>query len=271
MADKISKPPASALPEVDRQFATTLARGLGILRCFTSAEPALGNKEISTRTRLPKATISRLTYTLTKLGYLRQEKQSRKYQLGPAAVTFAYPVLASLRIRQIARKLMQSLADYSGGAVAMGMCDRLSMVYIEVGRQFNAVAELPDVDSSFAICDSSAGWSALSGLGAARRDDIVNRIKIDQPKLYALHSGDIDAGLESIRSLGYCISRFQLAEGITTVSAPLHGLVQGEVITFSCALADASIRKGWLEQDIGPRLVTMAHNVEDLYQADAPA
>ena len=30
----------------------------------------LGNREISDRTRLPKATVSRLTYTLTLLGYL---------------------------------------------------------------------------------------------------------------------------------------------------------------------------------------------------------
>ena len=183
MADKISKPPASALPEVDRQFATTLARGLGILRCFTSAEPALGNKEISTRTRLPKATISRLTYTLTKLGYLRQEKQSRKYQLGPAAVTFAYPVLASLRIRQIARKLMQSLADYSGGAVAMGMCDRLidmSLTYARERKQFGQpIANFQLVQAMLADCKTDA--LAAEGLmkAAAERFDAGQNVSLE--------------------------------------------------------------------------------------------
>ena len=49
----------------DRQFATTLARGLEVLRVFTPLEPMLGNKEISVRTGLPKPTVSRLTYTLT--------------------------------------------------------------------------------------------------------------------------------------------------------------------------------------------------------------
>src|SRR5687767_15616748 len=58
----------------DRQFATTLARGLEVLRCFTPLEPMLGNKEISVRTGLPKPTVSRLTYTLTKLGYLRHNR-----------------------------------------------------------------------------------------------------------------------------------------------------------------------------------------------------
>ena len=42
----------------DRQFATTLARGLDILRCFTPEEPFLGNKELSERTGLPRPTTS---------------------------------------------------------------------------------------------------------------------------------------------------------------------------------------------------------------------
>src|SRR5262245_33050947 len=45
--------------EGDKQFATTLARGLEILRCFTPEGPTLGNKDLAERTGLPKPTISR--------------------------------------------------------------------------------------------------------------------------------------------------------------------------------------------------------------------
>ena len=54
----------------DRKFVTALARGLEVLRAFTPTEGLLGNGEIAERTGLPKPTVSRLTYTLTKLGYL---------------------------------------------------------------------------------------------------------------------------------------------------------------------------------------------------------
>ena len=83
--------------EGDRQFATTLARGLEVLRCFTPLEPLLGNKEISVRTGLPKPTVSRLTYTLTKLGYLRHNIRLGKYQLGSAVLSIGYPLLASIQ------------------------------------------------------------------------------------------------------------------------------------------------------------------------------
>ena len=54
----------------DRQFVNALARGLEVLRCFRPGEVFLSNADMAKRTAIPKPTISRLTYTLTKLGYL---------------------------------------------------------------------------------------------------------------------------------------------------------------------------------------------------------
>src|SRR3569623_1734225 len=97
----------------DRQFATTLARGLEVLRCFTPEEPFLGNKDLAERTGLPRPTISRFTYTLVRLGYLRQ-LDSGKYQLGSATVSLGYPMLARVRIRQVVRPAMNEMADLYG-------------------------------------------------------------------------------------------------------------------------------------------------------------
>ncbi|MDL2425343.1 helix-turn-helix domain-containing protein, partial [Pseudomonas sp. BAgro211] len=54
----------------DRKYVEALARGLDVLRAFTHGSVVLGNQEISRITGLPKATVSRMTYTLTQLGYL---------------------------------------------------------------------------------------------------------------------------------------------------------------------------------------------------------
>jgi DNA-binding IclR family transcriptional regulator len=54
----------------DRSFVVALSRGLDVLRAFHPSDGLLGNQEIAARTNLPKPTVSRLTYTLTKLGYL---------------------------------------------------------------------------------------------------------------------------------------------------------------------------------------------------------
>ncbi len=54
----------------DRHFVTALARGLELLACFRHGDRMLGNQDLARRCGLPKSTVSRLTNTLTKLGYL---------------------------------------------------------------------------------------------------------------------------------------------------------------------------------------------------------
>src|SRR5688572_519093 len=156
--------------EGDRQFATTLARGLEVLRCFTPLEPLLGNKEISVRTGLPKPTVSRLTYTLTKLGYLRHNLRLGKYQLGSAVLSIGYPLLASMSVRQIARPLMEELAEYCNGAVSMAIRDRLNMVYVESCRSGNAIATLPDIGTSTPIAAGCTGRAFLAACTPPERE-----------------------------------------------------------------------------------------------------
>src|ERR1700745_3177605 len=70
----------------DRSFVVALSRGLDVLRAFHPNDGLLGNQELAARTKLPKPTVSRLTYTLTKLGYLTPVPRFEKYRLPPPAV-----------------------------------------------------------------------------------------------------------------------------------------------------------------------------------------
>jgi DNA-binding IclR family transcriptional regulator len=110
--------PAAPKPHVgkqDRHFVTALSRGLDVLSCFRSGSRLLGNQDISERCKLPKSTVSRLTYTLTKLGYLHYVKESGKYRLGTATLALGSAVLGRFEVRDLARPLMQELADSTGG------------------------------------------------------------------------------------------------------------------------------------------------------------
>ena len=75
------------------QFATTLAHGLAILGCFANGSPVLGNKDIAEQLGMSRPTVSRLTFTLVGLGYLRRDGRTGKYSLGPAVLSLGYPLL----------------------------------------------------------------------------------------------------------------------------------------------------------------------------------
>ena len=113
----------------DRHFVTALARGLELLACFRSGEKLLGNQELAERSKLPKSTVSRLTYTLTKLGYLQYDDQIGKYRLGTATLALGSAMLSKLDIRQLARPMMQELADFSRATVSLGIRHPLTIIY----------------------------------------------------------------------------------------------------------------------------------------------
>ena len=85
----------------DRNFVTALARGLDILRCFGPSDEYLGNAELAKRTSIPRPTVSRMTATLTQLGYLRYVPQLEKYRLGPGVLDLGYRYLASEGVRDL--------------------------------------------------------------------------------------------------------------------------------------------------------------------------
>jgi len=57
-------------PEKDRKFVEALSRGLDVLRAFSQGSVILGNQDIAHITALPKPTVSRMTHTMNRLGYL---------------------------------------------------------------------------------------------------------------------------------------------------------------------------------------------------------
>ena len=248
--------------EGDRQFATTLARGLEVLRCFTPLEPMLGNKEISVRTGLPKPTVSRLTYTLTKLGYLRHNMRLGKYQLGSAVLSIGYPLLASMSVRQIARPHMKELAEYCSGAVSMGIRDRMSMVYVESSRSGNGIATLPDIGTAVPIAQSVIGRAFIASCTPPEREAVLNQMKVKEPEMYRRNRPQIDKAMEDIRSRGFCVSLGELLRDVHAVGVPMRRTVDGEVVAFNCAVPAFILKKGQLEEDIGPRLVAMVRNIE---------
>ncbi len=174
----------------DRHFVTALSRGLDVLSCFRSGSRLLGNQDISERCRLPKSTVSRLTYTLTKLGYLHYVKESGKYRLGTATLALGSAVLGRFEVRDLARPLMQELADSTGTSVALGARQRLSMVCVEVCKG-NAVLSLNmEVGMRLPLATSAIGRAYLCRLQRHRARRPARSIeRAGPPRVAGLEAG----------------------------------------------------------------------------------
>lgn len=271
--DAQSRPPPPQSPVFsdtlgDRQFATTLARGLEILRCFTPQDVLLGNKELALRTGLPRPTISRFTYTLSRLGYLRAQPQQRKYQLGSAVLSLGYPLLAAFPLRQLARPAMNALADAIGGSVSMGIRDRLNIVYVETSRsRASAAPQYSDVGLSHPIAATSIGRAYLAACTARERTALLNEIKVKTPQDHARYRDALLHSVSDYKRLGFCTCYDYIIPEIYGVGVPLRRRVDGEIVVFNCVVSSLGTRRSQMEREIGPRLAAMVQRLESALDA----
>jgi len=246
----------------DRKFVSALARGLEVLRAFTPSEGLLGNGEIVERTGLPKPTVTRLTYTLTKLGYLTHHERLSKYQLAPAALSIGYSALANMRIRQIARGSMQALADYADASVALGTRDRLDLIYVEHCRSRRGVMLRLGLGSRIPIANTAMGRALIAGLPEAERDWLLGYMRRDAGKAWPKLRAGIERAVDDVAQRGFTIALGEWERDINAVGVPLIAPDGSGAFAFNCGAPAFQLTRERLESDIDPRLVNMARNVE---------
>ncbi|HKT91909.1 MAG TPA: helix-turn-helix domain-containing protein, partial [Paraburkholderia sp.] len=144
-------------PIDERKFVVALARGLDLLRSFRPGETLLGNRDFVERTGLPKATVNRLAYTLTVLGYLRFDESLGKYALDAGVLSLGYALLSGSGTLDLARPHMQALARDIGAAVSLGCRDGLDMIYLETIRSETALTLGLAPGSRLSMLTSSMG------------------------------------------------------------------------------------------------------------------
>ena len=254
----------------DKQFATTLARGIELLRCFSASDTMLSNGELAQRTGLPKPTISRLTYTLVVLGYLKLSPKYGKYQLGSAIISATYPLMASIGLRQHARGLMNELADQTGGDVSMGIRDRLNIVLIETSRsrdRSRVAGAVADIGLAIPIAGSAIGRAWLAGCDAEAREAVINEIRVKTPDDAGRFEAAIRHAVKDCARNGFCTIDGDLVSGIQAAGVPYGRIASGELVAFNCAFQKPTPGgprgASWLGKEVGPKLLQMVRTLRE--------
>lgn len=248
---------------IDRQFAINLSRGLEVLRAFTPADQLLGNRELCDRTALPKATISRLTYTLEKLGYLLRVERLQKYRLGPGVLMLGYPMLAGMDIRHLARSHMEKLASKTKWSVNLGMLGRLEVVYVDTLRLDRGNFLKPDIGSSRPLLTTSIGRALLLTSLPADQKSVINRLKLANPVQFKRDIHHFYRDQEFYDRNGYCLSRGDWEADVYAVAVPLRvGSSDDPPIALNCTLSGTKISQAEINKIIIPSLLEAKRNIE---------
>lgn len=209
-------------PKPGDGYVQSFARGLEVIRTFSSATPRQTLTEVATRSGLTRAGARRILLTLQSLGYV--ESDGRQFALTPRILDLGFAYLSSMPIWNLAEPVMESLAAEVRESCSAAVLDGTDIVYVLRVPTRKIMSIGLGVGSRLPAYCTSLGRMLLAALPD---DEVVGRLRASDRRALTRHTvTDTDALLAKVqqaRRQGWCLVNQELEEGLVSMAAPLVG------------------------------------------------
>lgn len=249
--------------DAGRQFVTSLARGLSILNAFTSGEVQLGNQELAARVKLTKPTVSRLTYTLTRLGFLQYCPDAGKYRLGTAALALGYRSMSNMYIRRIAKPLLDKAALDLNMCAALGYQDELSVVYLEYARGPSLLPYSLEPGSRIPLATTALGRSIIATMSEVEREILLRELHQSVHRdVWPRVQAGIKQALTDYQNLNLIVSLGDWEPEVHSVGTPLRFDNGHPGMALILGGSSRHFDRKRLIEEVGPYLIRLAEDIK---------
>ncbi|WNC13739.1 IclR family transcriptional regulator [Brevibacillus brevis] len=252
--------------EKDRYSASSLVRGLEILKLFRAEQPTLSLAEIANQLGIGRTAPFRLLFTLQSLGYLRQNEETKRYELTPKVLELGFAYLNTLQITEVARPYLEELRDRSGGSAHIGILDDTAVVFVAVQQARGPSTVHVSVGSRLPAHATAVGkillafqpkdaWEELLLLS-----DLQSYTKDTKTMMTAILKE-----LDVVRKQGYSVSSGEFEVGIRSVSAPIFDETGRAVAAVSVAAHESFLPDDHVANCVLPAICDAAEKLSAFY------
>lgn len=240
----------------DRRFASTLARGLSVLRAFRASDDGLGNAEISERTGIPKSTVSRLTFTLQSLGYLSHARRHDRYRPGPALLALGNVAQASISFVDLSGPIMQRLADETGTLSLLLVRDDTRLLIVKTWRPRDVSSLWLEAGHRLPLNGTSSGHTLLAAMPKDLFETTVANAAGDRGLTEERATQARSGAYSQLITRGFSITPPEqyFSGNIHAVSKPFQSRDLAEPVVFTCGAMPQDLTVERMENEVGPKL-----------------
>jgi DNA-binding IclR family transcriptional regulator len=125
---KIKEP---TLASSDKPYASSIERAFAILEVLDGTRRGWNISEISRKLRIPKSSAHVIVLTLERLGYIKRDPASRRYQLGLKICGLGRSLMKNLALPEIALPHLQWLVEQTRLTAHLAILERNQAVFIQ--------------------------------------------------------------------------------------------------------------------------------------------
>jgi IclR family pca regulon transcriptional regulator len=211
----------SADAPADKEFMTTLAKGLAVLGAFGPQRPSMTLSEAAAVAGLSRATARRVRLTLSSLGYVVQH--DRDFFLAPRILELGFGFLSTQSWINQAEPLMKELSAFAKEACSAAVLQDTEIVFVS-----RVLATTRIMSTTLAIGARLPAFHTSLGraqLGFLAEEEIWRRLRTVKIEPYTPSTiTDLTALVDRIRddrAQGFSIVDEELERGLRSIAVPV--------------------------------------------------
>ncbi len=206
--------------EVDKDFLTTFARGLEVIKAFNEETPHLTATELAEKVGLSRAAARRFLLTLHKLGYLRQE--NGQFSLSAKILDLGYSYLASLNYMERVSPIIEQVARVLNESCSITVLEDREIVYIARASRSRLISINLQIGTRLPAYVTSTGRVFLSHFTDKELDEFFTNERCEKLTVNTKNKEQTIQEIKLVRSQGYCLVDQELELGMCSLSVPIY-------------------------------------------------
>ncbi|SCK39082.1 transcriptional regulator, IclR family [Variovorax sp. HW608] len=207
-------------PAPGDSYVQSFARGLQVIRSFSSKAPRQTLTEVAAASGLTRAGARRILLTLQTLGYVASD--GKLFSLTPRILDLGFAYLSSMPIWDRAEPVMEALVQQVRESCSAAVLDATDIVYVLRVPTQKIMRLSLGVGSRLPAYCTSMGRLLLADLDD---DEIHERLSASTREAFTKHTvTDLDALFAKVmqaRRQGWCLVNQELEEGLISIAAPI--------------------------------------------------
>ena len=226
-----------------------------IFDCFGADATAFTIEEFAVRSKMPRATASRVVKTMEQCGFLMPF--GKQYSLSPKIIRLAGLVQSNLGICDVARPILSDVARAARETVTLNTRSRHERIVADVVQNQAPLMSVVRQGEHIPLLFGATGRILLAFLDESERAAIMRRL----PR--ASDHAPVERELSRFRTQGYALTRGQRIKGLTSIAVPIFD-ARGKV-EHCLAVTGPSVRMEAREQEFIDLLLAAGHELSMKY------
>lgn len=206
-----------------RDYVSSLARGLEILRAFSRTGKRMTLSEVAVETGITRAATRRFLLTLVREGYAATD--GKYFDLTPQVLELGYSVLSKVGTWDLVKPFLERLSQDIEESVSAAVLDRTDVVYVCCAQYHRMISVGVAVGIRLPAYCTATGRVLLAAQPPETWDRMIKSIKFDRRTPQSVTSTKkFREILQRTREEGYALVDQELEVGLLSIAIPIRTL-----------------------------------------------